>query len=148
MHLSAPEGHSVNDGIDKDNFSLHYVTVDDAVRLISKHGSGCLLAKADLKHAFWICPVNKDDWPLLGIHWHGQYYVDTVLPLGLRSSLYLFNQLADALNYIAEHNYGLKDLPHYLDDFFAGPTCISPIACPGAVRNPPTRLQAVGYPIG
>ena len=47
MQLSAPEGHSVNDGIDKDNFSLHYVTVDDAVRLISKYGRGCLLAKAD-----------------------------------------------------------------------------------------------------
>ena len=114
---SDPEGHSVNDGINKDNFFLHYVMVDDAVRLISKHGRGCLLAKAGLKHAFRICPVNKADWPLLGIHWRGQYYVDTVLPFGLRSSPYLFNQLADTLNYIAELNYGLKDLLHYLDDF-------------------------------
>jgi len=75
--------------------------IDDAVRIIQKHGPGCLLAKVDLKHAFRICPVNKADWPLLGIYWQGCYYIDKVLPFGLRSSPYLFNRLADALNYIA-----------------------------------------------
>lgn len=117
MHLSAPKGSSVNDGIDKAKHSLHYVTVDDAVRIIQKHGPGCLLAKVDLKHAFRICPVNKADWPLLGIYWQGCYYIDKVLPFGLRSSPYLFNRLADALNYIAEHNHNIRDLLHYLDDY-------------------------------
>ena len=73
MHLSAPVGLSVNDGNTKDEFSLHYVTVDDVVRIIHRHVPGCLLAKADLKHAFRICPVNKTDWPLLGIHWRGLF---------------------------------------------------------------------------
>ena len=117
MHLSAPDGLSVNDGINKDEFSLHYVTVDDAVRIIHSHGPGCLLAKADLKHAFRICPVNKSDWPLLGIHWQGLFYVDKVLPFGLHSSPFLFNRLAEALAFIAYHNCHIKDLLHYLDDY-------------------------------
>ena len=117
MHLPAPRGFSVNDGISKEDFSLHYVTIDDAVRFIQKHGSGCLPAKVDLKHAFRICPVNKADWPLLGICWLGQYYVDKVLPFGLRSSPFIFNRLAEALTYIAQHNYLIVDLLHYLDDF-------------------------------
>ena len=117
MHLSAPNGLSVNDGINKDEFSLHYVTVDDAVRIIHRHGPGCLLAKADLKHAFRICPVNKSDWPLLGIHWQGLFYVDNILPFGLRSSPFLFNRLAEALAFITYHNFHVKDLLHYLDDY-------------------------------
>ena len=95
MHLSAPEGSSINDGIDSEQFSLHYVTVDDAVRLIHKHGPGATLSKVDMKHAFRICPVSPEDWPLLGIFWEGKYYVDKVLPFGLRSSPFLFNRLAD-----------------------------------------------------
>ena len=117
MHLSAPEGGSINDGISAEEHSLHYVTVDDAVRLISKHGQGCLMSKVDMKHAFRICPVAPLDWPLLGIFWEGQFYIDKVLPFGLRSSPYLFNRLADAIAWIAEHNFDVVDLLHYLDDF-------------------------------
>ena len=117
MHLSAPDGLSVNDGINKEEFSLHYVTVNHAVRIIHRHGPGCLLAKADLKHAFRICPVNKSDWPLLGIHWQDLFYVDKVLPFGLRSSPFLFNRLAEALAFIAYHNFHIKDLLHYQNDY-------------------------------
>ena len=115
MHLSAPEGSSINDGIPSDDFSLHYVTVDDAIRLIFTHGTGAYLAKADLKSAFRLCPVAKDDWHLLGVFWGGLYYIDKVLPFGLRSSPFLFNQFADALAWIASSNYGVQDLLHYLE---------------------------------
>ena len=118
MHLSAPSGSSINDGIYPDEFSLHYVTVDDAIRCIFQHGPGALLSKVDMKHAFRLCPVSPDDWPLLGIFWEGSYYVDKVLPFGLRSSPFLFNRLADAVAWIAVNNYDIVDLLHYLDDFF------------------------------
>ena len=49
MHLSAPEGRSINDGISCKDYSLHYVTIDHAVNLMHKHGRGALLAKVDLK---------------------------------------------------------------------------------------------------
>ena len=33
-HLSSPSGRSVNDGIPKADFSLHYVTIDNAISAI------------------------------------------------------------------------------------------------------------------
>ena len=119
MHLSAPQGLSINDGISKDEFSLHYITVDGAVRLMHKHGKGARLAKVDRQNAFCLCPVSPADWPLLGIHWKGQYYVYKVLPFGLRSSPFLFNMLADALCWVATHKFGVEDLVHYLDDYLS-----------------------------
>ena len=64
-HLSSPLGRSVNDGIPKDDFSLHYVTIDDAISAILAAGRGCYLSKVDIKSAFRICPVRPADWPLL-----------------------------------------------------------------------------------
>ena len=71
-----------------------------------------------MKHAFRLCPVSPIDWPLLGIFWNGCFYVDKVLPFGLRSSPFLFNRLADAVVWISTHNFDINDLLHYLDDFF------------------------------
>ena len=48
LHLSAPEGHSINDYIRKDEFSLHYSTIDDAVALMGRFERGALMAKLDL----------------------------------------------------------------------------------------------------
>ena len=48
--------------------------------------------------------------------------MDKCLPFGLRSSPALFNQLADALEWVLHHNYNITHIIHYLDDFFtAGP---------------------------
>lgn len=71
MHLSAPTGSSINDHIPKEDFSLCYSSVDDAIRLVLEHGPGALMAKIDLRSAFRMIPVHRNDWELLGIHWKG-----------------------------------------------------------------------------
>ena len=86
MHLSAPAGRSVNDGIHTEEFSLHYSSVDDAVAILLHLGKGALMAKINLRSAFRMIPVHYSDWDLLGIHWWGQYYMDTCLPFGLHSA--------------------------------------------------------------
>ena len=116
-HLSAPPGRNINDFIDPDAYTLSYCTVDDAYAIINSLGRGALMSKIDLKNAFRLIPVRKEDWNLLGIYWQGKYYIDTCLPFGLRSSPYLFNQLADALHWILQHSYDVQYLLHYLDDF-------------------------------
>ncbi len=122
MHLSAPTGASINDFIPGESYSLQYSSVDDAVRLLLSLGEGALMAKVDLHAAFRMIPVRQQDWELLGLRWQGQYYFDTCLPFGLRSAPYLFNQVAEALQWILQRNYGLTWLIHYLDDYFiAGP---------------------------
>ena len=116
-HLSAPLGQSVNDGISSEEFSLHYVTVDNAISLITQHGPGAYLAKVDVKSAFRTCPVRREDWSLLGIEWDGKYYFERVLPFGLRSSLFIFNTVADALEWILQNKFCLPAILHYLDDY-------------------------------
>ena len=117
MHLSAPTGNSINDYITPKDYTLHYSTIDDAVRLISQYHTGAMMAKVDLKLAFRMVPVCRQDWELLGLYWNKQYYVDTCLLFGCRSSPFLFNQFAEALHWILVNNYKLQ-LIHYLDDFF------------------------------
>ena len=48
----SPKGASVNDSIPKDQFSLQYATVDEAVALVQ----GALMAKVDLCSAFRMVP--------------------------------------------------------------------------------------------
>ena len=86
MHLSAPPDSSINDGIDKEEFTLRYATIDDAVQMINRLGSNSLLAKIDIKSAFRTLPVRVEDRELLGICWRQKYYVDCCLPFGLWSA--------------------------------------------------------------
>ena len=116
-HLSSPSGRSVNDGIPKADFSLHYVTIDNAISAILAAGRGCYLSKVDIKSAFRICPVRPADWPLLGIHWQGKYYFERALPFGLRSSPAIFNSVADAVEWILINKFSITALLHYLDDY-------------------------------
>ena len=45
MDLSSPEGYSVNDDIDKEDCSFHYVSVATAAAQIAKSGQDTLLPK-------------------------------------------------------------------------------------------------------
>ena len=146
FHLSAPAGVSVNDFISPEDFSLHYHTIDDAISLLHRLGPGALMAKADLKSAFRLCPVHPLDWPLLGIQWRNQYFVDKCLLFGLSSSPYLFNLVADALKWCLDRHYGVVDSFHYLDDFFfAGPTASAD--CSWAINSFQLLCSQLGVPL-
>ena len=117
VDLSSPKGLSVNDGIDPEEFSMHYIRLDEIIRMIAAHGIGALMAKFDVESAYRNVPVHPEDRYLLGLKWRGQYYVDLALPFGLRSAPYIFNSLANMVQWILVHNYKISDLVHYLDDF-------------------------------
>ena len=118
LDLSFPFDHSVNDGINKEDFPLSYSKVSDAISLIVKTGRGALMGKVDIKSAYRIIPVHPADRYLLGMFWQGKYYVDLALPFGLRSAPGIFNTLADVFHWILVNNYNVLDLLHYLDDYF------------------------------
>ena len=53
MDLSSPGGPSVNDGIDPDEFTMQYITVDQIIHMISNYyGLGALIAEFDVKAAY------------------------------------------------------------------------------------------------
>ena len=145
-HLSAPPGISINDYIDPYDFTLHYRTIDDAISICHNLGKGALMAKVDLKNAFRLCPVRQEDWHLLGIHWGGQYYVDKCLRFGLHSAPYLFNMVAEALQWILQEHFGVEHSFHYLDDFFfAGPA--NSLTCLKALEDMLLLCRAVEAPL-
>ena len=117
-HLSAPYGSSINDSISSQDYTLSYCSVDDAFVIVSSLRRGTLMAKINLRNAFRLTPVRPQDWNLLGIKWRGKFYIDTCLPFGLRSAPFLFNQLADAIHWSLQHNYNVRHVLHYLNDFF------------------------------
>ena len=86
----------------------------DSVMQLGRHS---LMAKLDVKSAFRLCPVRPSEHHLLGMHWQGQYYFDKVLPFGLQSAPFIFNCLAQGLEWLA-HQQGITHIHHYLDDFF------------------------------
>jgi len=115
-------GARVNDGIDPHEFTLHYITVDQVIRQVSKLGPGALMAKFDVEAAYRNVPVHLSHRVLLGMKWRDQFYVDLVLPFGVRSAPFIFNSTADMVEWILVTSYQIPDLLHYLDDFItAGP---------------------------
>ena len=116
-HLSSPAGNSVNDGVPADQFSLHYISIDDAIESIMSSPQPVYLAKLDIKSAFRQIPVRAEDHSLLGIFWQGNYYYERVLPFGLRSSPAIFDSVASAIEWIIRNHFSIADLFHYLDDF-------------------------------
>ena len=116
VDLSTPHGASVNDGISREFAFLSYVSVDMIADRVRSLRVGTLMAKLDIQSAFRIVPVHPADRLLLGMEWNGNWYVDAVLPFGLRSAPKLFNVIADAIQFIAR-SQGIQHVTHYLDDY-------------------------------
>ena len=117
LDLSFPRGFAVNEGISREEFSVRYSSFDEAVLLVHGLGPNAFMAKLDIKHAFRLCPVHPSQWGLLGFCWNQQFFFDTRLPFGSRSSPYIFNTFADLLWWILINVGGICWIIHYLDDF-------------------------------
>jgi hypothetical protein len=65
-HLSYPHGDSVNDWIPESYSNMVYTTVENVFNLVRRAGQGALLVKKDLKDAFQVIPVAREERWLLG----------------------------------------------------------------------------------
>ena len=74
LDLSAPHNNtdhcSINDLIDKQDYSLTYVKIDDAISIIKSLGSGTLLCKCDITDAFKLVPTHPSLWRFNGMKWN------------------------------------------------------------------------------
>ena len=50
--LSSPDGASVNDGINMEEFTLHYITVDQVICMVSSFGRDAIVAKFEVELAY------------------------------------------------------------------------------------------------
>ena len=104
VDLSSPHGVSINDGIATDRSSLSYASVDHLVALAALKGRGCFLVKADIKEAYRMVPVHRQDQHLLGVQWESAVYIDKMLPFDLRLAPKIFSAVADAVQWILGNN--------------------------------------------
>ena len=113
--------------------------------MVRSIGSAAFMAKLDIRHAFRLCPVRPDQWHLLGYSWDGEFYFDTRLPFGSRSSPFIFNAFADALLWILIVVCGIEGIIHYLDDFFL---CLSSASrCAKAMDTMSSLFARLGVPL-
>ena len=123
FHLSFPKSGStsINASISKDDFSLQYVTIDTAIQGIKRFGPGCFLAKSsnlatsNLHFGSFLCiPTTMSFLACIG---RESITMTKVLPFGLRSASYLFNQLSDTIEWILQNKCMISFVCHILDDF-------------------------------
>ena len=62
------------------------------------------MAKFNVVSVYRNVAIHPDDCPLLSMQWRGQYFVDLVLPFGLRSAPFIFAAIADLVEWILVHN--------------------------------------------
>ena len=153
FHLSFPKSGetSINSSISKEDFSLQYITIDNAIQGILRLGQGCFLAKTDIESAFRLVPLRPLDYELFGMYWEGSYYYDKVLPFGLRSAPFLFNLLSDAIEWILINECLISFVCHILDDFLiiepAAPAPPLHLPCQQSLSSMLLTFKNLGVPI-
>ena len=102
VDLSAPHDNpnnsSLNDLIDKQEYSLQYVNIDQALDIVKRLGLGSLMCKTDISDAFKLVPIHPSIWPFHAIKWEEKYYFYTRLVFGSRSSPKIFDALSRAVD--------------------------------------------------
>ena len=119
-NLSYPPHQSVNDYIDKEDCSVKYSSIDEAIEMIQNLGSNALLAKCDVKSAFRLLRLSPSEFDLTGFKFQDQYYFDKCLPMGASISCSLFESFSTALHWYTQEQSPSKHILHYLDDFLFG----------------------------
>lgn len=148
--LSWPPGGSVNSFISKELSSISYITIDDATKMVKNCGKGCLMAKLDIAEAYRHILIQPQDWHLLGTTWicdddSVEFYIDTRLPFGLRTSARLFTMFADGLQFIMLNN-GTTRCLHYIDDYFSCAPSGSD-ECYNNLKCMISSCEAAGFPV-
>ena len=114
-----PDNPSINELIDKEQCSLSYVTIDDAIKQIVEFGPGTQLCKTDISDAFKLIPIRPSQFNLFCVKWRDLYYFYHRLCFGCRSSPAIFDEFSKAICWIARQNYGIHCVLHLLDDYLA-----------------------------
>ena len=123
-HCSYPPGASVNDGIDKNDFPVHFASVDSISEAILECGPDCLVSNYDIQDAYRHVPLNPADCPLFCFEIRGKYYLQTRAGFGICSLPGLFDTLSYLVAWILLHftmipgyvGSGLRRVEQILDD--------------------------------
>ena len=122
LDLSFLAGKSVNDGLSAEIFlekwePLVFPSIDNLIQIVHKiiKKKKVLLFKWDISRAYRWLSVDVGSIHLLGYWFHGKFYFDLVLPMGLHYSACFCQMLTDVISYIFSQE-GFE-VVNYIDDF-------------------------------
>jgi hypothetical protein len=94
LNLSAPEGRSVNDGIDSEKLPAKMSSTGKWLKVLYKAGKGCLMMKLDWADAYKHIHVREEDVRLQWFSWAGKYFAELCLVFGAASSPGIYDRAA------------------------------------------------------
>jgi hypothetical protein len=94
LNLSAPEGRSVNDGIDSEKFPAKMSSTGRWLGVLHKAGKGCKMTKLDWADAYKHIHVREEDVQLQWFSWAGKYFAELCLVFGAASSPGIYDRVA------------------------------------------------------
>jgi hypothetical protein len=118
LNMSAPKGHSVNDGINADDFPTSMSSTSKWLEVLDRAGKHATMAKIDWAAAYKHIAVRKDDIPIQYFHWLGKDFVELMLIFGGASSAGIYDRLAKTvLDFVLRYARFSPDMAiQYLDD--------------------------------
>jgi hypothetical protein len=103
LNLSAPEGSSLNDAVDK--IKLRKLTMSSAKKFsqtLLKLGRNAKFAKSDLVDAYKLIPIHPCNWKYYGFKWLGKFFVDTTTPFGSNTAPANFDDVGETVMNIVQ----------------------------------------------
>ena len=90
---------------------MQYITIDQIICMVSKHGPGGLIAKFDVDAECCNNTVHSADrWQVIN------YTVNIALPFGFRSASFILTLAVQMVKWISLNRNHLSDMMHYLND--------------------------------
>jgi hypothetical protein len=121
LNLLAPEGCSVNDGIEAARFPAVMSSTAKWLGVLYKAGKGCLITKLDWADAYKHIHVRKEDIDLQWFSWAVMFFAEKCLVFGAASSPGIYDRAAKTVLDIVLHwaNFPGEMVCQVLDDVCA-----------------------------
>ena len=118
LNLSAPQGSSVNEGIDNTEFPTTMSSTTKWLRVLHLAGRGAKMCKVDWSDAYKHVAVNLADTDLQWFQWGGKAFKELCLIFGGVSSAGIFDRLAKVVLFIVIKKSGFRSdmVCQHLDD--------------------------------
>ena len=152
FHLSYPRGGgtSVNANTPEHLCSVQYPDFNEAIQLCIREGSGCKIAKSDMKSAFRNLGIRKEHWKFLimkavsPMDGKVYYFVDKCLPFSASISCSHFQRFSNAIRHVVQWKTG-KNLVNYLDDYLFA--ALLKLICNNQVKEFLKVCEQVCFPV-
>jgi hypothetical protein len=94
LNLSSPDGLSVNEGIDIDEFPATMSSTEAWLTVLHRAGRSCWISKTDWADAYKHVAVRREDQKLQWFQWCGMFFKELMLIFGSASSAGIFDDAA------------------------------------------------------